>query len=103
MELSAWHTWWKTSGGRGLYQQLMLWWDPIGVKGIPEAQGEYDGYAGTLGRMLHEGKPKRELAAFLGHAESGMGLAPRPEFDAFVADKLLDWYAAAMRDHEGAS
>jgi hypothetical protein len=98
VELSEWHMWWKTSGHRGLYQQLMLWWDPIGVKDIPEAQGEYDGYAGTLGRMLHEGKSENELAAFLGEAESGMGTGPRAEFDAFVAGKLLDWYAAAMRE-----
>jgi hypothetical protein len=103
MELSDWHMWWKATGHQGLYQQLMLWWDPIGVKDVPEAQGEYDGYAGTLGRMLREGQSEEQIAAFLGQAESGMGMVPRPEFDAFVAAKLLSWFAEAMRDHGAAS
>ena len=95
--------WWKAAGHRGLCQQLMLWWDPIGVKDVPEAQGEYNGYAGRLGRMLREGQSEERIAAFLGQAESGMGMAPRPEFDAFVAAKLLGWFAEAMRDHDATS
>ena len=103
VKLSEWHMWWKAAGHQGLSQQLMLWWDPIGVKDIPEAQGEYDGYAGRLGRMLREGKTEQELAALLSDAEAGMGMRPRPELDAFVAAKLIDWFAAAMRELERAS
>jgi hypothetical protein len=98
MELGDWHIWWKTDGLGELHQRLLLWWDPIGVKDIPEAQGEYSGYAERLGRMLYEGAGNRELEAFLGEAETGMGISPNTEFDALVARKLLDWYREAMRD-----
>jgi hypothetical protein len=97
VELSDWHTWWKTEGCRELHALLMLWWDPIAVKDAPQAQDEYSGYVGTLGRMLYEGATKRELAAFLGDTESGMGLEPNGELDAFVATKLLDWHGEAVR------
>jgi hypothetical protein len=103
VDLSDWHTWWRTSGHQELYQQLVRWWDPIGIKDISEAQGEYDGLAGALGRMLREGEGEQALAAFLVQSESEMGMAPRAELDAFVAGQLLDWYTAAMREPEGPS
>jgi hypothetical protein len=90
--------WWKTTGHWELYRLLMLWWDPIGVKDIPEAQGEYTGYAGTLGRMLYEDTPEAAIAEFLAQSEERMGLAPSTETDSLVASKLLDWYAQATRD-----
>jgi hypothetical protein len=98
MELSDWHMWWKAEGHRELYRLLMLWWDPIDVKDVPEAQGEYSGYAGTIGRMLREGAAKGELAAFLGEAETHMGIAPNVELNTLVATKLLDWYEETTRD-----
>jgi hypothetical protein len=39
--------------------------------------------------MLREGQSEERIAAFLGQAESGMGMAPRPELDVLVAAKLL--------------
>ncbi len=98
MELSEWHRWWKTSGSRELHRVLLLWWDPIGVKDIPEAQGEYAGYEGRIGRLLREGGGPAELAAFLGDAERSMGVAGNVELDELVASKILDWYAEAMRE-----
>jgi hypothetical protein len=98
VELSDWHMWWKHKGNRDLHLLLMEWWDPIGVKGIPEAQNEYDGYSGRLARMLREGASKDELAEFLGAAEVGMGLTPNPDLDELVATKLVDWYREEMRE-----
>jgi hypothetical protein len=89
--------WWKTTGHRELYKLLMLWWDPIGVKDIPEAQREYEGYAGRLGRMLREDADPEAIAAFLGDAETGMGLQPRQERNELVAAKLRSWYNEEMR------
>lgn len=97
MKLSDWQMWWKTSGHRELYRLLILWWDPIDVKDIPEAQGEYTGYSGKIGRMLREGAGEGELAAFLGEAERRMGLGPNVELNKLVAGKLVNWYVEAMR------
>jgi hypothetical protein len=55
IELEDWHRWWKTSGARELRMLLMTYWDPIGVKGIPEASDEYDSYLGPLAKKLREG------------------------------------------------
>ena len=52
MELSDWHMWWKRRGGSGIRRLLMEEWDPIGVKGIPEAADEYDSYRGAVAGML---------------------------------------------------
>jgi hypothetical protein len=90
--------WWKTEGHRDLYRLLLLWWDPIGVKDIPEAQGEYSGYSGMIGRMLHENATENELVAFLGDAERGMGLEPLAERNQLVTAKLVEWYGAATHD-----
>jgi hypothetical protein len=57
--------WWKTAGHRELYRLLPLWWDPIEIKDVPEAQHEYSGYSGTLGRLLSEGASADDLANYL--------------------------------------
>jgi hypothetical protein len=88
--------WWKTTGHRELYRLLMLWWDPIDVKDIPEAQGEYTGYSGTIGRMLREEATNTELTAFLAESEQHMGLRPNQELNALVTEKLVDWYTESM-------
>jgi hypothetical protein len=89
--------WWKTAGHRELYRLLLLWWDPIDVKDVPEAQNEYSGYSGTLGRLLREGASANDLANFLGDAEAHMGLTPNKDRAHLVATKLADWYGEAMR------
>jgi hypothetical protein len=62
-----------------------------------EAQSEYAGYSGTLGRLLRAGASADELATFLGDAETHMGLAPNKDLDRLVATKLIDWYGEEMR------
>lgn len=95
MELGEWHRWWKTSGNAELYRLLLLWWDPIDIKDVPEAQSEYTGYAGQIGRMLREEAGKAKLAAFLADAEHRMGLSGNSELDELVATKLIEWYTEA--------
>jgi hypothetical protein len=101
MELSDWHMWWKRRGGAGIRRFLMEEWDPIGVKGIPEAADEYDSYAGGVARMLREGTTRDALAAYLTDVrEKRMGFGPSEsgrERDAAVAARVLEWFREEMR------
>lgn len=45
-------------------------WDPIGIKNLPEAEGEYDGYVGGVFRLLASGATAHEIAAHLVQVES---------------------------------
>jgi hypothetical protein len=50
-------------------------WDPIGVRGIPEAHSEYDGYVGGVYRLLSQGASPEAIAAHLHSIERDqMGL-----------------------------
>jgi len=75
-------------------------WDPIGVRGVPEAADEYDTYVGQIGRRLHDGATVDEIADYLTWVEEDhMGLGPsdaaRTSNQAFAA-RLNTWYAEAM-------
>jgi hypothetical protein len=58
---------------------------PSTSKNVLRPQGEYSGYAGTLGRLLREG------------ASANDGLTPNQDRAHVMATKLLDWYGEAMR------
>lgn len=45
-------------------------WDPIGVRGIDEAVGEYDDYAQPLLELLDRGSTDEQVAAYLTGIES---------------------------------
>lgn len=100
MDLSDWHMWWKRRGHRDLYRLLLLWWDPLDVKDVPEAQDEYTGYSGTLGRMLREGTSTTEVTDFLAEAERDMGIQPNRDVDELVAGKVMRWFEDEMRAQE---
>ncbi|RVT40748.1 hypothetical protein [Sphingobium algorifonticola] len=64
-------------------------WDPIGIRGIEEAIDEYDLYAGTVLDMLERKAADQEVADYLTSIERDrMGLQPRPEKNADVAEML---------------
>ena len=69
MELADWHMWWKRSGARELRQLLIEEWDPIHVRGVPEAADEYDTYLGQIASLLREGATVEDVAAFLNDVE----------------------------------
>jgi len=57
---------------------LLREWDPIGVRDVPEAQDEYDGYVGGVYRLLASGAAAPELAEHLARIErDSMGLSPQ--------------------------
>lgn len=91
--------WWKRSGARELRQILMNEWDPIGVRGIPEAADEYDRYLGSIAKQLREGASQEEIGSYLTMVEEDwMGLGPsagtRPRNEALAA-RISDWYSEA--------
>ena len=68
---------------------LLREWDPIGVRDVPEAQDEYDGYVGGVYRLLANGASSRELAEHLARIEcDSMGFSTTPDSLIGVADRL---------------
>ena len=64
-------------------------WDPIGVRDVPEAQDEYDGYVGGVYRLLTTGVSVPELAEHLVRIErDSMGLSARRQACVDVASLL---------------
>jgi hypothetical protein len=55
---------------------LMEKWDPIGVRGIPEARSEYDSYIIPLYSLLRKRASEREVIDYLNKIETEcMGLS----------------------------
>lgn len=49
---------------------LLNEWDPIGVKGLPEAADEYDDYAAAICKMIADGKHETDFYDYLFWVES---------------------------------
>jgi hypothetical protein len=97
VELSAWHMWWKRSGAAQLRSIVVEEWDPIGVRGVPEAADEYDSYLGQIGERLREGKTADEIAGYLTEVEEvrmGLGFSEAARNrNAALGRRLIDWHA----------
>ena len=64
-------------------------WDPIGVRDVPEAQDEYDGYVGGVYRLLAAGAAVRDIAEHLARIErDSMGFSTQKEALVEVASRL---------------
>ena len=75
---------------QALRQLLMLEWDPIGVKGIAEAQDEYDSYIPKIYQLLIERRPRHELFDYLWWAVTeNMGLCGNRRETERVVDLLF--------------
>ncbi len=62
----------------GIQRILLNEWDPIEVRGIPEAKGEYDDYVGGVYRLLATGASPQKVAEHLAEVElTTMGLPRR--------------------------
>ena len=66
-------------------------WDPIGVKGQPDCEHEYDPYVGGVYRLLAGSATADAVAAHLAELERGpIGLGPASVHDLLpVARKLV--------------
>lgn len=78
-----------------MVQVVLLWaWDPIGVRGIPEAVDEYDSYAPAMLELLESCASDRQIADYLtGVTLDRMELRPNPKADEDIAAMLRALHA----------
>jgi hypothetical protein len=75
---------------RAIRRVLMDHWDPIGVRGMPEAEDEYDHYIHPVFHLLAQHPSASEITAYLRRVEEAtMGLSPRPDGELFAAAQEL--------------
>ena len=73
-------------------------WDPIGVRGEPNARDEYDAYVPQIYSLLQSEATAEQIAACLdGIATGSMGLNPNPKHSLLTARNLLDWRASLLQ------
>lgn len=69
---------------------LLLEWDPIGVKDIPEAQDEYDMYVSNICQMLRTGQSNTEVYKHLRWIETErIGLEGNEQHTQRIVAKLV--------------
>lgn len=70
---------------------LLMDWDPIGIRDVPQAQDEYDNYVPRIAEMVTSRRSIVELSEYLLHLETGvMGLPGNRERARAVAGKLAE-------------
>lgn len=75
----------------------MKYWDPIGVKGIPEASDEYDPYLGPLAEKLREGANARGVCEYLSEIQTKrMEIPATPDQLTDVGERVAGWYDVEM-------
>ena len=69
---------------------LMDDWDPIGVKGIPEAIDEYDSYISKIYKLLIHHESEESIFRYLWEVETNyMGLSGNRRITENVTSKLV--------------
>jgi len=94
LDLDTWHAFCKRQGSRELRDILMLWWDPLGVHGVPEALDEYDTQVGQIGHRLRKGGSVEDITAYLEANDFGL---PDSSRDRAAAVKVVEWYEQSMK------
>lgn len=85
-----WQSLWRRGGARELRELLLVWWDPLGVYGEPEARDEYARHVPRLAGLLRSGAREAVIAEHLravGIEEAGAA----GEAD-LASRHILDWY-----------
>ena len=73
-------------------------WDPIGVRGEPNARDEYDSYVPGVCSLLDNGATAEQIATHLDKiATESMGLRSNIKNCYATADKLLEWRATLLK------
>jgi hypothetical protein len=73
-------------------------WDPIGVRGEPNARDEYDTYVPQVYSLLQAGATAEQIAAHLDKvATERMGLNSNMKHSLLAASNLLDWRATLLQ------
>jgi hypothetical protein len=75
-------------------------WDPIGVRGEPNARDEYDSYVPGVYSLLDNGATAEQIATHLDNiATARMGLSSNMKDCHATAHKLLDWRTRLLKRH----
>ena len=74
---------------RSIRSVLMQEWDPIGVRGVPEAADEYDNYIIPVSQILRERRSEKALLDYMEWMLDRMGLAASRKSLQPIAAKLL--------------
>jgi hypothetical protein len=74
---------------RSIQSVLMQEWDPIGVRGVPEAADEYDSYIMPVYQILRERRSENALLDYMEWMLDRMGLAASRKSLRPIAGKLL--------------
>jgi hypothetical protein len=70
-------------------------WDPIGVRGIPQARDEYHNYLPQVFSLLRDGRNAESIADYLGEVtRETIGLSGDAKSDLETATVLIDWKEA---------
>jgi hypothetical protein len=73
-------------------------WDPIGVRGEPNARDEYDSYVPHVYTLIQNAATAEQIADHLDKiATERMGLNSNIEHSLITAHTLLDWRATLLR------
>lgn len=72
-------------------------WDPIGVRGVPQARDEYSSYAGHVFSLIHHGAAEQEIIEYLRKIRiehMGIGQPGDDRGEAEIVDVLINWKVA---------
>lgn len=92
--IGRWRSWWRDHGVRELEALLLVWWDPLGVYGEPEARDEYASYVPQLAGLLRAGAREADIAAHL--REVGMAEAGATGEADLAARHVVEWHDLAV-------
>ncbi len=89
---------------RRIGEILHYMWDPIGVRGIPQARDEYDGYVHQVFAHLERGASESEICRHLADITAGrMGLEnteASAKHDADISKLLVHHFSILKKQYE---
>jgi hypothetical protein len=89
---------------RRIGEILHYMWDPIGVRGIPQARDEYDGYVHQVFAHLERGAPESEISQLLASITAErMGLEKTEaaaKHDAEISNLLVQHFSILKKKYE---
>ena len=82
---------WQAIAVQNSIRQVLVYeWDPIGIKGVPEAIDEYDAYIGRINGILAGNRSKIDLVDFLQRIERDeIGISTSEQTRENVVNSLL--------------
>jgi hypothetical protein len=80
---------------------LLQYWDPIGIRDVPEMQDEYDSYVGPVYRLLASGASTDQIAKHLADVETSLGVKAATPAQLFPVAARLAALDVSLRGKAG--